>query len=152
MHPRLASYLAFQVGNSPRRDVLRAVEEDADPALLAVLDQRRHPVWETCTWMQLSGRVLVRRANGTHRILPRSEIGAGDQVLPGRVVPCRLRLRDGQGAGATMFRTGSSDLGTFAWEPTDQPTNRWMYDRGDPHVNQAALREALPALYQSFKP
>jgi hypothetical protein len=34
---------------------------------------------------------------------------------------------------------------------TTQPTNLSVYFRSDPRENEAALREALPALYLSFQ-
>jgi hypothetical protein len=39
----------------------------------------------------------------------------------------------------------------FTFELTSGPTNVLIYDRGDPHENEKALREALPALYTSFR-
>ena len=60
-----------------------------------------------------------------------------DTVLPNELRPVRVQVRDD---------------GQFAWEPTNGRTNFWMYDRGDPRRNEEALREALPALYESFRP
>ena len=154
LDPRLRSYLVYQLGPSSRLDTLRAVEEDPDPALLSAVAGRPHNVWETCVWLAISGRKLVRRADGTHRILKPAEIRPGDQVLPGGTIPCRLRLNDGHGTCRMWFDEPYDipDLGLFDWEMIDSVANRWMYDRGDVVENQTALREALPALYRSFSP
>jgi len=85
----------------------------------------------------VSGRRLVRRADGRQRIVAAAEVLATDTVLPNELRPCRVRV---------------NDKGTFAWEKTTQPTNFQIYDRGNPEQNQRALREALPALYISFVP
>jgi hypothetical protein len=44
-----------------------------------------------------------------------------------------------------------SDDGHFDATPTSQPTAFRLYHRPDPAANQAALRDALPALYLSFR-
>ena len=58
-------------------------------------------------------------------------------MLPNELRPVRIKVRDD---------------GQFAWEPTDGPTNFWMYDRGDPRRNEEALREALPHFMSPFDP
>jgi hypothetical protein len=42
------------------------------------------------------------------------------------------------------------DNGLFTWEWSKGPSNFEIYDRGDFEENARALREALPALYESF--
>ena len=154
MHPRLRSYLTYQLAPSRRLDVLRAVEADPDPALLATLKGRHHHVWETCVWLNITGRKLVRRTDDSYRIVRAAELRPDDAELPNLAVPCRVILRD----GSRLCRTWPDqpptvpDVGLFDWEPTSTPTNRWMYDRGDPVENQRALQEALPELYASFRP
>ncbi len=86
-------------------------------------------------WIQASPRRLVHRAGLGYRILPASEVQPGDRVLPNELKPCRIEVRDN---------------GSFTWEWSTGPTNFWMYDRGDFEENARALREALPALYESF--
>ncbi|HWQ92291.1 MAG TPA: hypothetical protein VN673_11510 [Clostridia bacterium] len=154
LHPRLRSYLVFQLAPSSRLDTLRAIEEESDPAVLSAVASRPHNVWETCVWLAISGRKLVRRADGTCRILKPTEIGPEDRVLSGNTRPCRLSLNDGRGACRMWFDEPFDvpDIGLFDWEPADEATNRWIYDRGDPLENQSALREALPELYRSFSP
>ena len=46
-----------------------------------------------------------------------------------RLRPCRVKVRDD---------------GKFAFELCEGPTNFLIYDRGDPHENEKALRDALP--------
>ena len=42
------------------------------------------------------------------------------------------------------------DDGAFTFARTDRGTNFLIYHRGDWRENEAALRQALPALYTSF--
>jgi hypothetical protein len=137
MQPRLRAYLAFAFSQSNRMDFLQAMDEAPPAALLSEIGKRPHNVWETAVWMEIAGRRLVRRADGHFRIIPAGEVKPGDTVLPNDLRPVRVKVRDD---------------GQFTWEPTDGPTNFWMYDRGDPRRNEEAMREAMPALYESFRP
>lgn len=137
MHPRLRAYLAYAFTRSNRSDFLRAVEEDPSEPVLKRFTGGAHNVWETAVWLQIADRRLVRRAAGHYRIIAAHEVLPTDTVLPNELRPCRVQVRDN---------------GRFSFELTDQPTNFWMYDRGDPRENEKALREALPALYLSFRP
>ncbi len=137
MQPRLRAYLAFAFSQSNRMDFLQAMDDDPPAALLQTIGRRTHNVWETAVWMEIAGRRLVRRADGHFRIIPAGEVKPGDSVLPNDLRPVRLKVHDD---------------GQFVWEATDGPTNFWIYDRGDPRRNEAALREAMPALYESFRP
>lgn len=136
MDPRLQAYLAFAFTRSTRMDFLRAVEEPPSPQVLHGFVGRPHNVWETAVWATVADRRIVRHADGTWRLVPASEILPGEKTLPNELRPCRVRVRDD---------------GTFMFELTDGPTNFLIYDRGDPHENEQALREALPALYVSFR-
>jgi len=93
-------------------------------------------VWETSVWAQVASRRIVRRADGTCRLVPASEVLASDKVLPNELRPCRVKVRED---------------GMFAFEATQGPTNFLIYDRGDARDNERALRDALPALYTSFR-
>jgi hypothetical protein len=84
----------------------------------------------------VSGRRIVRRADGHYRLIPAADVLSADKVLPNELKPCRIDARES---------------GLFRFEFTDRPTNFLIYDRGDPLQNERALREALPALYQGFK-
>jgi hypothetical protein len=137
MQPRLQAYLAFAFSQSNRMDFLQAMEEAPPAALLATIGQREHNVWETAVWIEIAQRRLVRRADGHFRIIPAGQVRRSDKVLPNELRPVRVQVRDD---------------GQFAWEPTNGRTNFWMYARGDPRRNEEALREALPALYESFRP
>ncbi|MCY3022217.1 MAG: hypothetical protein NTW87_24665 [Planctomycetota bacterium] len=135
MNPRLRSYLAYAFERSKRIDFLRAVEEDPPANMLESMYRKAHNVWETCVWIRVANRRLVRRADGTHRLVPAADVLPTDTVLPNELKPCRVQVNDN---------------GLFSFEITTEPAHVWIYDRGDPMANERALREALPALYQSF--
>lgn len=137
MHRPLRAYLAYAFGRSNRSDFLRAVEEDPPAPVLQAIGCKSHNVWETAVWPQVCGRRLVRRTDGHFRIIPAADVRATDSVLPNDLRPCRLEV---------------SDNGAFTFRLSDRPTNFLIYDRGDPVKNEQALREALPALYLSFRP
>jgi len=136
MHPRLKNYLAYAFGRSTRSDFLRFLDEPPHEEILKDVYGRGHNVWETSVWAQVSGRRIVRRADGHCRLIPAGEVLPTDTVLPNELKPCRIEVRPS---------------GLFRFELTDRPTNFLIYDRGDPRANERALREALPALYQGFK-
>jgi hypothetical protein len=135
MDAPLRRYLEYAFSRSSRVDFLRAVEVDGPPLDEALL-AKEHYVWETAVWICLSGRKLVKRADGSHRIIPADQVTASDKVLPNELRPCTVSVRDD---------------GIYEFRETTQPTNFCVYYRGDPRGNEAALREALPALYLSFQ-
>lgn len=134
MDPRLSRYLAFAMAPAARMDFLRAVE--ALPGdVLEWPEDRRHAVWETAIWAQVSGRRIVRRASGEYRIVPKNEVRSGDAVIRNDLVPCTVQARDD---------------GLYTFQLTDDPTTCRVFVRDDPAQYERALNEALPALYQSF--
>lgn len=137
MEPRLRRYLDFAFGRVTRMDFLRAMDEDFPEGFNAKRYDAPYLIWETAMWMIRSGRHLVRRADGTNRIIPGSEMLASDVELPNELRPCEVDVRDD---------------GIYRFKETAARTNRWVYYRGDPMQNELALREALPALYLSFDP
>lgn len=137
MAPQLRQYLTYAFTASSRLDFLRFLDEEAPEAVLNEVCHRPHNVWETAVWAQVADRRIVQRADGRHALVPAREVRDDDRVLPNELIPCRVSV---------------DDSATMTWEPCDGPTDKWMYDRGDPAANQAALREALPALYRSFVP
>lgn len=136
MDPRLQAYLAFAFTRSTRMDFLRAVEQAPPAEMLESFLGRPHNVWETSVWAQVANRRLVRRADGTCRLVPAAEVLPSDEVLPNELRPCRVKVRDD---------------GMFTFELTDGASSTLIYDRGDPLENERALREALPALYTAFR-
>lgn len=136
MAPPLRRYLAYSFNRSSRIDFLRAVEEAGAEEFAPEALKRPHNVWETCVWLEVTNRKLVRRADGHCRIIPASEILATDQVLPNDLRPCRIHVQDS---------------GRFTFEMTKEKSNFLMYDRADPKLNERALREALPALYLAIR-
>lgn len=137
MHPALKAYLAFAFGRSQRADFLRAVESEAPAVWAPEQLARAHNVWETAVWLNVANRKLVRRSDGTHRIVPAAEVRSDDTVLPNELRPCRVEVKD---TGEVRFRL------------TSEPGNILIYDRGDPGQNETALRDALPAWYMSIRP
>ena len=135
MDAPLRRYLEYAFGRSQRVDFLRAVETDGPPPD-ASLFSKEHYVWETAVWICVSGRKLVQRADGTRRILPAGEVLSADKVLPNELRPCTVNVNDD---------------GMYEFRETSGPSNFSVYFRGDPHANEAALREALPTLYLSFR-
>lgn len=134
MDPPLRRYLEYAFSRSSRVDFLRATEADGPP-LDEKLLAKEHYVWETAVWICLSGRKLVKRADGTCRIVPAAEVQPTDRVLPNELRPCSVTVRDD---------------GIYEYRETSGPSSFSVYYRGDPRENEAALREALPALYLSF--
>jgi len=132
----LRSFLAYAFSRSKRADFLRALDEEPPRDVLEEIMGRKHNVWETAVWAQVAGRRLVRRPDGTHRLVPAGDIGPGDRVLPEELRPCRVTVED---------------PGHFSFEPSAAASNFAIYERGDPAENEKALREALPALYRSFR-
>ncbi len=137
MDPLLQRYAAYSFKRSNKSDFLRVLDDPVPEDVMAEICARQHNVWETALWINVSRRKLVRRADGSCRIIPELEVKPSDKVLPNELRPCQINVQDD---------------GRFTWEYTDRRTNFLMYDRGDPNENEEALREALPALYESFRP
>jgi pyrimidine-specific ribonucleoside hydrolase len=135
MDPPLRRYLEYAFSRSSRVDFLRATEVDS-PSLDGKILAKEHYVWETAVWICVTGKKLVKRADGTHRLILAEQVAATDKVLPNELRPCTVTVRPD---------------GIYEYRETTQPTSCSVYYRGDPRENEAALREALPALYLSFK-
>ncbi len=137
MAPPLRRYLDYALGRSARVDFLRAIEEDSPPETMRKVFDRQHNVWETAIWLNISGRHLVRRAHGSARIVRPQEVRPTDNILPNKLLPCKVDVQEN---------------GQFTFELAPKRSNRWIYYRGDARENQTGLREALPVLYEEFKP
>jgi len=135
MDPPIRRYLEFAFSQSNRSDFLRAMETD-DSSFDSDNWNRMHRVWETCVWICMTDRVLVRRGDGSYRILRRDEIDPADRILLNELRPCVLEVQE---------------TGLFTYRYSDQPSNIRIYYRGDPKENEKALNDALPALYLEFK-
>lgn len=140
MDAPLRRYLAFGLQRVARMDFLRAMDEDwpamATPDAWRGLFGWEHKVWETAVWMGITGRHLVRRADGSARIIRSAELRADDQVVPNELQPVLLDV---------------CDDGQFHAAPAASASPVRLYHRPDPAANEAALRDALPALYLSFR-
>lgn len=141
MDAALRRYLAFGLQRVTRMDFLRAMDEDWPGLTVAhafrSLHGYEHKVWETAVWLGITGRRLVRRADGSARMVRPSEVRPDDHVLPNELRPVSVSVRDD---------------GQILATPAAHPSSVRLYDRIDAHENEAALREALPALYLSFRP
>jgi len=69
------------------------MQEDGPP-LEEKLLVKEHYVWETAVWICVSGRKLVKRADGTHRIVPVEQVVPTDKVLPNELLPCTVTVCD----------------------------------------------------------
>lgn len=135
LSPGLRRYAVFALDRTVRMDFLRALEHDPPMAILDAARKRPHHVWETAVWAEVSGRALVRRADGAHRLALRAEISSTDHIIAGGLKPCALSVRDD---------------GQFSFTLVNEPSRVRVYERADPIGQERALREALPALYRSF--
>ncbi|GAB3948882.1 hypothetical protein GCM10029976_080880 [Kribbella albertanoniae] len=137
MHPWLCRYLGYTLGGrSPQPDFLRVLDDDAPADSMADIYHRTHSVWETAAWMQVAGRVLVRRTDGCHSIIPATEVSAGDTVIRNEQVPCTVRATPN---GRYEFELGGGGRTS-------------VFVRDDPFEYEQAMADALPDLYQSFRP
>jgi pyrimidine-specific ribonucleoside hydrolase len=135
MDPGLRRYLDFAFGKTLRHDFLRAMDVNDSLTTSSEIYPKPHHVWETAVWTNVSGRLLVQRKDGSFRMVTKQQVKKGDQILPNDLKPCVVKIRDD---------------GRFVFEFT-KSSNFYIYDRGDPHENQKAFSEALPALYLSFR-
>lgn len=137
MAPSLRRYLQYALEPSKRVDFLRTLDQDSPIQGMEERLARPHNVWETAVWMQVARRELVRRPDGSYRIIPRTSIQAEDAALTNELLPGKLEV---------------NEKGLFRFEVTQGKSNILIYHRNNPELNQAALREAFPAWYGSIKP
>lgn len=137
LHPALRRYLLYGLGGAARIDFLRALDEDPPTDLAERVYTRRHAVWETAAWIEVSGSALVRHPDGRCRIVPREDVLSDDRVIRNELVPVEVQ---------------SHPTGLYTFRTTDRPSTAALFVRDDPAEYQRALQEALPVLYQSFQP
>ena len=133
--PRLRNYVIFALGRMIRADFLRALngkldEGDAQDRLNTV-----HHVWETAVWLNVAKRKVVYR-DTAWQIVRQADVRPGERTLKNDLRPCTLRVRGD---------------GRIAYALTDAQTNFSIFERGDPHEYEQALREALPAWWKTFR-
>jgi hypothetical protein len=139
LDPRIRNYLGYAFTKSTRIDFLRALDGPCPPEVEAYFrSHNRHNVWETAIWTEVSGRKLVRRGDGSCRIVRPQDLRPDDREVPGRQVTCQLTRID--------------DSGRFAFELGRGDGTVTIFDRGeDTEGHAAASREALPHWYASFR-
>jgi len=139
MEPQLRNYLGFTFSRAVRMDILKSMDTGlsvTESAAAALAYTRPYDVWETAIWIAVSNRALVRHQDGSYEIVPAEEVKRTDQRLKNDLVRCGLKATDD---GRFVF-----DLSKGAG------SNFRIYDRGDAQLNQSALQEALPRLYESY--
>lgn len=136
MDRKLKRYIWYAFERVCRNDFLRAMEEDVPEEKMFDIYRRTHNVWETAVWMELSGRKLVKRADGSYGIIPEDQMDNMDIVLKNELLPCKIDV---------------DDKGLFKFELTGETTNFSIYYRDNPVKNEIALREALANIYSSFR-
>jgi len=138
MDKRLQQYLCYAFNKTLRHDFLRAMDEEPDQAVLDNFCGQQHNVWETAVWIEMTNRKLVKKANGSFRIVLENEVISTDKIFKTEILPCKLTVHD---------------AGTFDFTLCpEEETNKFIYRNDDPIGQQKALNEALGALYTSFKP
>ena len=116
MDAPLRRYLEYAFSRSSRSGFLAALEADGPP-LDEGLVAKEHYVWETAVWICLSGRKLVRRADGSHRIMPAAEVQPTDKLLPNELAACTVTVRND---------------GIYEFRRDQRASNFAVYYRGDP--------------------
>jgi len=136
MDKRLQCYLSYAFNKTLRHDFLRAMDEE--PTGLDNFCQHKHNVWETAIWIEMTGRKLVERQDGSFKIIPACEVISTDKVFQTENVPCIFAVQD---------------TGIYEFTPCDiGETNKFIHKIHDPHGQEKALNEALGELYASLKP
>jgi hypothetical protein len=133
--PRLRNYVIYALGRMLRADFLRALDGTLDEADALDRLNRVHHVWETAIWLNVSGRKVVHR-DGAWNIVAGADIREGERVLKNDLRPCVLHVRED---------------GRIAYTLTQEKTNIQIFERGDPHEYEQALRQALPGWWKSFR-
>jgi hypothetical protein len=87
--------------------------------------------------MEVSNRRLVQHNDGSYAIVAADRVLPTDTLLVNQLLPVSLTV---------------ADDGTFTFSRATSKTNFRLYDRGDPHLNERALQQALPQLYLSYRP
>jgi hypothetical protein len=139
MDPRLQHYLGFTFSRAVRMDVLRSMDtglSTSEAAAAAAAYSKSYDVWETAIWIAVSNRDLVRHRDGSFEIVPMTAVKFTDVRLKNDLVPCGITVTND---GRFTFDLSKGDRSNFR-----------IYDRGDAQLNQTALQQALPRLYESY--
>ena len=146
MEPMLRNYIVFAFLHKNRTDYLSYLENPLPPEDEAAFRDYRidrwfgsggcHYIWETSLWQQAAGLALVQQAGGAWQLIPREQAAPNDRIFDEGLRPVTV--------------TATPD-GLFCFTPTNGPGNFNIYYRSSPELHQQALREALPALYKSYR-
>ena len=135
MDPKLRNYVIFALGRLIRADFLRALNGALDEGDAQDLINRVHHVWETAIWLNVAKRKVVYRDN-LWQIVAQADVRPSERTLKNDLRPCSLRARED---------------GRIAYAFTDAAANFSIFERGDPHEYEQALRQALPAWWKTFR-
>lgn len=135
--PPLRRYCAYTFERMTRSDYLRALADEQPAEMTSTTLTPGHNVWETAAWLNVARRRIVRHANGRYEIVSQRQILPTDEVLPNELKPCTVEAKES---------------GEYLMHPAKAAGTKWMYDRGDPRKNEAALLEAFPAWLASISP
>lgn len=126
-------YLGYLEAPLPEKDIeaLKALRKDHFYG-----SGGRHYVWETAVWQQVADIVLVEHRDGSHELVPSSQVANSDLVTPEQMWPVTLDVKD-------------NGLFTFERVNGDSPVR--MYFRAEPWKQEKWLCEALPKWYKSFR-
>jgi hypothetical protein len=137
MDLRLRRYMKYALGRVQRNDFLRCMDSDTIFTIKKDIFLHESYVWETAIWINISGRKLVKTPEDKYLIKPSQDVLATDKVLPNNLNSCKVFVEKS---------------GLFTFSEITGTSNFSIFYRGDIKENEKALRIALPALYQSFKP
>lgn len=133
--PRLRNYVIFALGRMIRADFLSVLDGKLDEGDAQDRLNRVHNVWETAVWLNVARRKVVYR-DTAWKIVPQADVRAGERALKNELRPCTLHVRKD---------------GRIAYTLTNARTNFSIFERGDPHEYEQALREAVPAWWKTFR-
>ncbi len=135
MNTALQRYLAFSFTQSPRKDFLRAVENDSLLNHSVPNYNNEHYVWETAIWLNVAKLKIVYTKEGKYRILAENKISSEDLIITNELQNCKVKL----------IPNG------YIFETTKERSNFSIFYRKEPYLYEKAMQEALPDLYINFK-
>lgn len=130
MRPQLQNYLRYALTRECRNDYLAAMDEPVNAEELRPVLAREHHVWETAIWLEVLGEGLRNEQQKGGWSIGDSAI---DQALTGGLEPATFRI---DSVGRMTFNDGGAEI--------------LRYTRSHPQLQERALQEALPRLYESL--
>lgn len=135
MQKPLRNYLEFVFERSARKDFLACLKNEYPGQILKELEGHGHNVWETQIWLLATGKRLVIDRMGRAAVISSHDITPDMKDLTGELRPVDFHI---------------DDHGLICWGYAPEPTNKWLYYRENPTMQEAALRDVFPDWYLSF--